>query len=264
MDTPPSPSNDPGNVENPKTLSDASNAGTRVKPEVNELEGRINQLVGATAKAEEISAAVQGENIELKNMILSLTSTVEGLKQGAPTANPPSDPFSPPAPLSDTGNFDSKMAAAVKEAIAPITKRIADDDARVELQQKQAAVLQQVAEQMPSLRDPNSEEYLLFQRLYNGRPDIQQLVDAPRIVAEMTRGLLSDKRAESHFFDMAKSRASAVPSMGPGRTPTADEAALINTKFEALVDKGKTEGFNDDDLGNYLHLKAAKVSLERQ
>lgn len=263
METP-APGNDPGSIEQPKNLSDASNAGTHATPKPTELESRINQLVSATSKAEEIAAQTQGENLELKNMILSLTSTVEGLKQGVPAANPPSDPFTPPNSLTDPGSFDTQMKAAIESALSPITKRIADDDARVELQQKQAAVLQEVASTMPELRDPTSAEHQLFTKLYNGRPDIQKLPDAPRIVAEMTRGLMADKRVENHTFDVAKSRASAVPSMGPSRAPTADEANQINEKFDALVAKGTTDGFTDDDMGNYLHLKAAKVSLERQ
>jgi hypothetical protein len=217
--------------------------------------------VGATAKAEEIAAATQQENTELKNMILNLTSTVEGLKQSAPTANPPSDPFSssaaPPA-----GGFDAQMTAAIERALSPITKRLEADDAQEALRQKQAAVFQEVAAKMPALRDQTSEDYQLFEKLYNARADLQLIADAPRIVAEMTRGILSDQRAENRVFDEAKARASSVPGLGPSRAPAPTDAAQVNEAFDGLMKKGITEGFTDDDLGAYLNLKASKVSLE--
>lgn len=255
----------PSNVIPPQLTSDPD-SGTQKKDPPNPLEERINQLISATKSAESQVAEQKVENADLKSAIAELSAQVTQLAtQGsAPAAkSSPSDPFSSPGTV-DTGapgDVNAMIQQAVTSALQPITQKLEASDARVVTQTKQQTVFQEVATQFPALRDTSSQEFQVFARIYNERPDLQALPDAPRVIAEMTRGILSDQRTEDRLQGIQKTRASTGPGL-PGRPMEAPDIKKLEEAHAALVEKGTTKGWSDSELGDYLHFKTALKAVQ--
>ncbi len=250
------------NVIAPQLTSDP-NAGTQ-KKESNPLEDRINQLLSAAKAAESQVTEQKVENADLKSAIAELSSQVTQLAaQGsAPAASSPPDPFSSPGVVKEgaPGDINAMIQQAVTSALQPITQRLQETDERGVTQSKQQTVFQEVATQFPALRDTNSQEFQVFARIYNERPDLQKLPDAPRVIAEMTRGILSDQHTEDRIQSIQKTRASTAPGL-PGRPMEPSEIKKLEEAHAALVEKGKTKGWTDPELRDYLHFKTALASV---
>lgn len=249
-DTPAAPQDQP--AETPKEPTD--------------LEKRLSAITGVTKELRENDTDRKAEVADLKQLIVGMNQKLESLalapSRNAPPATLPADPFSVPGPSADPAmsspqDFQTAVNAAVQEALRPLVQ---ENTTKSERLQKQQAVYAKVLERSPEFADPSSDESKLFQQIYNARPDLQVLEDAPALVAEIVRGISADKRQEAAAIELAKARASVPQTMGRG--PAQGDPEKVREAFAQLQAEGERRELTPKERGDYLNLATAIAHLE--
>lgn len=236
--------------------------------EPTDLEKRLSSIVGVTNELRQNDNTRTAEISDLKSLVVGINQKLDSLGTpspgNAPPATPPADPFALSAPsatpdpaASSSQDFQTAVNSAVQEALKPLVEQ---NTAQGEKLTKQRAVYAKVLERSPEFGDPTSEEYQLFNQIYNARPDLQVLADAPSIVSEIVRGITADKRQEQASVDLAKQRVSVPQTMG--RDSPQGDPQKVREAFTALQAEGERRELTPKERGDYLNLATAVAHLD--
>lgn len=233
--------------------------------EPRDLEKRLSTIIGVTNDLRQSDTNRNTELADLKALVVGMNQQLEALGNAkatsAPPANPPVDPFSAPATVDpsvpNSQVFQESINSAVEKALKPMLDQDAEKSARLT---KHQASYAKVVERDPAFLDPSSEEKKYFDQVYNSRPDIQVLEDAPAVVAEMVRGIMADDRIEAVRQDLAKSR-TALPDSAGRPTPQGDPEK-VREAFKQLQAKGEKIELTVAERGDYLNLATAVAHLD--
>jgi hypothetical protein len=221
------------------------------------FQDRVNQLTRRASDAERVAAASAAENAQLVSQLGKLEQQIADLAaRQAPTASP-----KPPGDLSaadQPANLDAmaqKITEQVLGAIEPTLAEVKQSKADEQLAAQQQASFNAARQIHPELGDPKSKFYETFEALWNNRPDVQKVVGAPQLLAEATRGLLSDARAKEQIVKMA---AAADTPSGSRVVDNPSDAQEVDKALGDLTKVGKTEGWSNDEFDDYLKLQFHK------
>lgn len=180
-------------------------------------EDRLNSLL---AKSE--AASAQAESTAAANALL--TQRLAQLETRlASIASPRPQESSPKATTSTQGSNGADIAALVEgivtKAIAPVVKKLEDSEAKSARDAKQAPAWAQAVRENPELNDANSNLRRVAEKIWAQRPDIQALDDAPLIVANLARSVLTEARtAETKKTDVKRQAGITKPAPVTQRT----------------------------------------------
>jgi len=233
--------------------------------EPGDLEKRLSTIIGVTNDLRQSDTSRNAELADLKALVVGMNQQLEALGKpkdvSVPPANSPVDPFSAPATVEPSAfnsqAFQESIDSAVQKALKPMLEQNAESSTRLS---KHQASYAKVVERDPAFLDPSAEEKQLFDKVYNSRPDIQVLDDAPAVVAEMVRGIMADDRIDAVRQDLAKSRA-ALPDSAGRPTPQGDPEK-VREAFKQLQAKGEKVELTVAERGDYLNLATAVAHLD--
>jgi hypothetical protein len=204
-------------TEDPNTVEAEPQGGkpTR-KPTAQE---RINRLVKRNHQATDENSALRGE-------LARLTEVVSQLQTGS-APRPAATPSAPTAPWKQQPQGEVPPAQAlsmlveqaVAKAIQPIAQRTEEDAKLAQLQAAHERSFSEVAEEHPELRDQTSPLRQTFNALFDGRPEIAALPDAPAIVTTMALGVLGGA-AEAQKEQTSRKRSAVIHKPSPIPTDT--------------------------------------------
>lgn len=206
-------------------------------------EDRINALLAkseqATAQAESTAAA----NALLTARLARLENTITSIAQPRSSEAPPKAAST----SQSAGSVDiaELVRGIVNEAITPLV-----EDKKAQAERDQRAAKHQVAwtqavRENPELNDPASPLRAAAERLWQGKPELQALDDAPLIVAHLARSVLAEARAtENQKTEVKRTAGVAKPTPITQRTQfTASDAdrAIADVR-ESAAEEGVASG----------------------
>jgi hypothetical protein len=233
-----------------------------------QLETTINRLVGVTNQASEDVKQQRAENNELRSAMAALADQVGKLTAAqapAPAGTPPQDtlpgagtaqaPPGPGAPL----NADA-VRGMIREALG---EQVQLTNEQAELLETQRTCYQECLQELPDLADARSPEGAAFNRIYQGRPDLQNMPDGPRIAMMLARDTVSQSRTEGRELADRKDRARVLQNASPRAEVTEESLRKLTERHAELIAHGKRAPFSDDQLSEYLDLKLALSNLPK-
>lgn len=159
----------------------------------NKIEERINTLYGQKKEAEESAANLEAENQNLRTQMLELQETVNNLKESVNTSQTdPAGKITPDNTDGNAGNLDADgIRKVVEETVGNVLNQRDSNVKKVE-QLKQAHVnsWQQAVNQMPELKDQNSDLYQAAQRIWEKDAELKKSETGPFKAAVMARGFI--------------------------------------------------------------------------
>lgn len=191
------------------------------------IQARIDRLTRKTHQA-------TSERDNLRDEVSKLREQIAALSQAPParapaTAPRPTGPFGqvedPAAAPSELPSTDiaGVVKAEIQKALAPWTRQAAEQARMSELRQAHEAAFAREVEEFPDLKNPDSDLRKVFNEIYDGRPDLQVIPDAPAIIANMARGVLADQRRAEQKQTAAK-RTATVHAPIPQAAPLPEQA----------------------------------------
>jgi hypothetical protein len=194
------------------------------------------------------------ENGELKAQLARLESKLADLAP-RPVASAPADGLALSDAQPNLGNTEAmiqKITENVLGAVNPVLEEVRQEKASAKVAGAQQNSFNRAAQAHPELRNPDSEMFQTFSKIWDNRPDLQQVEGSPELIAEAALGLLSSARVGDQARKMA---AAADKPTGPRNIDTVNDDAEIATAIDTLTNVGKSEGWNEDEFGDFLTLK---------
>jgi hypothetical protein len=167
---------------------------------------------------------------------------------------------SPPAPAQQ-GDLRSIVQGELARALKPIidsTRANSEKEARV---RKHQASFAETAQDYPELADPNSEIRVIFDQIYDGRPDLQRLDDAPAVIAPMARGILADQK-RSEQAQAGKKRAASIHVPQPAAVEAEPGQAKLSASAAEALDLAKKR--IRDNVADFNDYKLIRLAGQRQ
>jgi hypothetical protein len=233
-------------------------AGNEPQGDKNTVQQRIDKLTKQRRDAERQLNDALAQNQELSDRLSNLEALVNTSPTRVPQADPASrqtpyqDPLAPTpqAPQANPNDLGHLVRDILQKELAPLTTMV-QQSAKVNKQQR---AFNAAANDFPDLTDPKSEAFQTFQQLWEGRPDLQELDDGPAIVAQLTRGILSDARISSRKTEEKKIAAEAITPSHATRLSVPDDYDKAVELKQKLADKGKTQGLQEDEMLDLIQL----------
>lgn len=217
------------------------------------FQDRVNQLTRRASDAERAASTSVAENAELKAQMSRLETQIASLssRPAAPASVPGLDITSQPK-QSSLDEMAKQITESVLGAVQPVLAKVQEDTANTQLAAKQKTSLDAAVRAHPELNDPASDMYKTLVHLWNSRPDLHTVDGAPELLAEASKGLLSEARAN----DQVRKLAASAQTPNAARTVDGvDEDTEINDTLKTLTKEGKDEGWSNDDFEDFLKLK---------
>jgi len=179
----------------------------------NKIEERINQLYGQKKEAEEYSATLQTENQNLRTQMLELQETVNNLKekvgdvQAPPTGNTRQEKTD-----GNAGNLDADgIRKVVEETVGNVlSQRDQNVQKADQLRQSHVKSWQQAVNEMPGLKDQNSDLYKTAQRIWERDAELQRSGAGPYKAAVMARGFIGSDNVSQEQLNSATQQNTAI------------------------------------------------------
>jgi hypothetical protein len=231
-------------------------------PNASPVEDRIAAIVGQRNQAQGQVTSLQTENAVLAEKLASLEQKISQVQ-----TNMVSEPSSeqrldrllaadqtisaegkPTARAKDGPDIAALVAAAVSKAISPITEKIDKAEQQSVLKTQHNVSFSKAVELVPELLDKDSEVSKTAERLWQGRPDIANLPDAPLVFAQIAKGIVADVRKVDKTVTDRK-RQAAVQSPAPASRVVTEPSVQqeLQAKGEEVTKDvlGKSAGVND-------------------
>lgn len=217
-------------------MADKSNdqLDQKIQDEINK---RIQGLVGERDAARQRADDTNQRNQELLQRLSGLEEQISRLstpRREAPATQPRSGSQGSQQGVSQDVDIQALVRDAVNEAVGPVVQKIEQSEQQSHLRTAHQQSFAQVSEAMPELNDRNSQLHQVFERLWHGREELQQLPDAPVLVAHIAKGVVQDTRADEKQQASQKRNAAASPgARAPG---IADQLSPDNDRREAAAE----------------------------
>ena len=242
------------------------------------LQAKLDALTAQQSAAPVQQTVDQGLADKIANIEAAISALGAQSQSASPTPGATSSLFGnvnptvnkAPAAATDMNSIASIIEQTVQRAVklAVEASRITKKE-QTALSQQHSASFNRAVASFPDLADPNSQAAQAFDRLWNSRTDITgKLGDAPELIAEITRGLVSDviKRDAQLGANKAKvdpAAASTPNSAAPQRQsflPQASDTEEAGNIINELTQKGSdpTQGLSGDEMQSLISLSIAK------
>jgi len=240
------------------------------------LEQRIAALVQSNTSRDDSVQRLLADNQALTTQVSQIAATLNQFVSRPPAATPtvsPGNPFvgqagvttATAAPL-DAASLSGLIAGIVGQALKPVVDRLENHDARTALQRAHAASMAKATKELAALRDHSSTEFQVFERIWDGRPDLQELEDGPYVAALVARGVLAGHRTERADVSARKVQASVTPSRAPRQFASAPTEGSFETAVEkqkSLAAAGAERGLDESGFAELIKLSLA-TDITRQ
>lgn len=239
----------------------------------NDVETRIASIVSQRDQAQTNAASLLEQNKTLATRLAILEDQLATFAtRSTPGSQIPAKPEIPPASIpkssSDTPDIASMVRGIVQDAIKPITERFDQTEAKQALQLKQKQAFTIAASQCPDLADPESDLSQTVERLWQGRPDLAGLPDAPIVLTNIARGILADaRRADVKQVEQKKQANILKPAPTSARVnnePPNERAELAKTVREEASQQGTTGAGGADLFANLFRASLTDHVVENQ
>jgi hypothetical protein len=155
-------------------------------------EDRINSLLAKSEAASAQAESAAASNALLTQRLARLEETLSGISR-------PRTPEAPPkaAPTDKVAGTDiaEMVKGIVQEALSPLVQEHQERTAREARAAKHNAAFAKAISENPELADTASPLRKTADRIWEGRPDLQVLDDAPLIVANLARSFLVTEKS---------------------------------------------------------------------
>lgn len=235
------------------------------------IEDRIAAIIGQRNSAQGEAEQLRTQNQELGSRLTSLEATIRGLIGGQTAPREPAAgdlstlaTSGTPKPASTARAQSDDMAGLVQDAVSkalqPIYERFAANDKQAALNISHQRSYNEAVNLLPDLIDRESELSKAASRILESRADLLQLPDAPMLVAQIAKGIISDqRRSDKQTTD--RKRQAAIPSQTTRVTPN----LLQTTEGDGLkeyADRVTSEILSREatttDLGNMFRAELSK------
>jgi len=249
LNDPVNPGMDPGTDPQSQTPN-PTNTNSEVK---GSFQDRVNQLTRRATDAEQVASSTVAENSELRNQLTRLETQLSQLsapRQVAPAVRE----TEPNSGAGQPGQFEAlakQITENVLGAVTPVLNEVRQGKADTQLAEANRQSFTKAATVHRDLQNQESELFKTFSTLWDGRPDLHGIAGAPELLAEAARGLLTDSQASAQVRKLA---AADTPSI-PRTIDTVNEKDDISKALDTLSASGKTEGWDNDDMSDFLSLK---------
>lgn len=201
----------------------------------NKVEKRINQLYGEKKEAQELAETLRNENTELRSQFLGLQEKVAGLEAVSPASQQTQEPqagkeFSPSG--NDVGNIRDIVQEAVGQAL---TQRDTQAQNVNKLRQAHVNSWGKALEEMPALKDKNTDIYKAANEIFLRDPEMQRSLEGPFKAALMAKGIVGGDGASTEQLNAATQQGSTSQVMGT----ISKEKQLAEAKAEFDLAKDK-------------------------
>lgn len=214
---------------------------------------RVNQLTRRASTAEASASALVAENAQLTARLGRLEAQIANQSaRQVPTASSQELDLSGADKPDNLDALAQQITQNVLGAVKPILDEVKQDKADTQLVVQQQQAYNRAAQSYPDLKDTNSELFQVFEKLWEGRPDVHGLPDGPELMAAVAVGVLGGARAGN---DVRKMAAAADTPKGARQIDRLNDSKDVDEALNTLKDVGKSEGWDGDDWGNYLTLK---------
>ncbi len=208
--------------------------------------------------AQRDNAATQAGQLEEQNRILA--TRLAALENQV--AHPPKPTFSSQENTQPAENdkplagqdIAAMVQATVRDALAPVTEKIQASEAQAALQNQQAVAYQQAVKTYPGLEDSQSPLSQVAQKIWNGRPDLASLPDAPVVIATMAQGALAEAKLADKVTTERKQQASIVQPAPVSDKVNQPEAGSRREVINQVREKVQNEGVQGSSANRFADL----------
>jgi len=155
-------------------------------------EDRINSLLAKSEAASAQAESAAASNALLTQRLARLEETLSGISRPRQSETPPKVASTEKASGSDIAEI---VKGIVQEAIGPLVQEREERKAQETRAARHNAAWSRAVAENPELSDAASPLRKTAERIWEGRPDLQVLDDAPLIVANLARSFLVTERA---------------------------------------------------------------------
>jgi hypothetical protein len=261
---------------NPEQTPEQTPEVTSDQPDFAALQAKIDALTASHSQPATPSVD-QGLIDKINNIEATLAALGSQAQPASPTPGATTSLFGnvtpavpkAPAPAADAASFASIIEQTVARAVQPLQEELRLNKQQDQLIAQQQQSFNRAVANFPDLADPNSAAAKAFNQLYDARSDITSMVpDAPELIAEISRGLVSDVVKRDAQLGRAKAQvnpasASTPNSAAPQRQsylPQASDTEEAGKLIEELTQKGSdpTQGLDSGEMQSLIGLSIAK------
>jgi len=232
------------------------------------VEQRINQITKQKSDAEAALGAQTQANEALVQKLQNLEQKLESLTSKDASSDPvaallSSEPAKKTQTLSPN-DIAQLVQSSVQQAIAPIAEQVQTNREQQQLAAQQRASFEKAAASEPGLNE-DGPLWDAFQQIWDGRPDLQSLPDAPQLVATMAKGVLSDARVAEKRTDERKVAANIQkPALSGSSLDGINENARAQELYDEMYKKAAITGLTPDEEVQFFKLAQMTATSKRK
>lgn len=223
---------------------------TQETPDPNkELQERLASLTASVGAVQEntsardsaILEALEGIQRQLQQQAVAPQPAQGGSDWASLFAPQPATPAVPkPQNGVNLGEVGALVQAAVAKAVKPLSDELQANKAQAGLREAHRRSFIQASRTNPRLNDPGSAEAKAFEQIWEARPDLRALPDAPVLVSEIARSLAMSSTQAVRDQSMTKKQAATVKPTRPFFAPSRvnNDAESTRKQLADLREKG--------------------------
>lgn len=235
-----------------------------------DVQNRLNQVLAQVADRDqavgEFSQQVAATNERIARIEAAIQQIAAGVQAPSqPKAETTLSSLLKPAQQSAQSipqtDIASMIRAAVEDAVKPLAQKDAARDAQQALLRQQEQSFAKAAKILPGLKNEDSKESALFDRIIDSRKDLSSLPDAPLLVATMVQGLLSEAGKQAKDTTKVK-QALTHPSPGAvtSKVRSPSDIEEVREMHQKLLEKGRDSGLSN--VGELANLIRSQLTLQ--
>lgn len=233
----------------------------------------LKRLAGIIGEAKDNDHGLQTRLADMEQQLQALAASITATPKKRQGGDDPDEIWPKRKSNGNSDDVGALVSAAIKEAIAPISEEMAQykkdrEASKVTDAQRQSYSI--AAQQYPDLQDPNSELSKIADKLFQSRPDLAILPDAPMVISSMAKGILADTRTVNKEVEQHKRNAAVNKPNATGNLDVAqlsedrDRATQAKELKDKLIEKSQAEGSSTEDFADLFRLNLEQIRSEAQ
>lgn len=226
---------------------------------------RLAQVVGEKKDSDH---GLQSRLAAIEEQLGSLSSVVSNAAKPQSKSDDSDDVWPKRKQSVNKDDIGDLIATAVAKAVQPLADSIKQDRENDTIKDAQGKSFALAVQQYPDLKDPNSELSQIADKLFNARPDLAVLADAPMVISSMAKGILADTRAVNKEVAEHKRNAAVEKPKGTGNlevqslSEDRDRAQQAKELKEKIVEKSQDQGVTTEDYADMFRLNLEQIRAE--
>jgi hypothetical protein len=233
----------------------------------------LKRLAGIIGETKDNDHGLQTRLADIEQQLQALAASITATPKKRQSGDDSDDPWPKRKSNGNSEDVGALVSAAIKEAIAPISEEMAaykQDREASKVTDAQRQSYNIAAQQYPDLKDANSELSKIADKLFQSRPDLAALPDAPMVISSMAKGILADTRAVTKEVTQQKRDAAVTKPNASGNldinqlSEDRDRVTQAKELKEKLIEKSQAEGSSTEDLADLFRLNLEQIRGEGQ